>query len=128
MSDSSLSKTDKTTDIDFDDIHEVEKQKLEIDKTECSKGLALSGGGIRSASFGLGVIQAFLEHGIMQKIDYLSTVSGGGYIGSSLSWYRHLHSDPKDFFDETNPFGEKGKGVRSGSITSLLNFSEVFSE
>jgi len=113
MSNSSLSKTDKTTDIDFDDIHEVEKQKLEIDKTECSKGLALSGGGIRSASFGLGVIQAFLEHGIMQKIDYLSTVSGGGYIGSSLSWYRHLHSDPNDFFDETNPFGEKGKGVRS---------------
>lgn len=77
------------------------------------KGISVVGGGIRSASFGLGVIQAFLEHGIMQKIDYLSTVSGGGYIGSSLSWYRHLHSDPKDFFDETNPFGEKGKGVRS---------------
>jgi hypothetical protein len=73
----------------------------------------LSGGGIRSASFGLGIIQAFLEHGIMQKIDYLSTVSGGGYIGASLSWYRYLHSDPDDFFDENNPFGEKGKGVRS---------------
>lgn len=120
MSNSSLSKTDKNIEIDFEDIHGVEKLKLGIDTTESSTGLALSGGGIRSASFGLGVIQAFLEHGIMQKIDYLSTVSGGGYIGASLSWYRYLHSDPVDFFDETNPFGEKGKGVRSSLELSAV--------
>jgi len=117
----SSSKTDKNIEIGFEHIHEVEKLKLGIDKTENSMGLALSGGGIRSASFGLGVIQAFLEHGIMQKIDYLSTVSGGGYIGASLSWYRHLHSDPNDFFDENNPFGEKGKGVRSSLELPAMN-------
>jgi predicted acylesterase/phospholipase RssA len=49
-------------------------------------GLALSGGGIRSAIFGLGVMQALAKHGVMRRIDYLSTVSGGGYIGSSLTW------------------------------------------
>ena len=48
-------------------------------------GLALSGGGIRSASFGLGVLQALARSGVFRRIDYLSTVSGGGYIGASLS-------------------------------------------
>ena len=48
-------------------------------------GLALSGGGIRSASFCLGALQALDNAGVLKSIDYLSTVSGGGYIGTSLS-------------------------------------------
>src|SRR5712692_4362151 len=45
-------------------------------------GLAFSGGGIRSATFNLGVIQALSKMGLLRTFDYLSTVSGGGYIGS----------------------------------------------
>jgi hypothetical protein len=48
-------------------------------------GLALSGGGIRSSAVCLGVLQALNHHDLIKRIDYLSTVSGGGYIGSSLS-------------------------------------------
>jgi hypothetical protein len=48
-------------------------------------GLALSGGGIRSATFNLGVLQALASFRILEKIDYLSTVSGGGYIGTWLT-------------------------------------------
>jgi hypothetical protein len=48
-------------------------------------GLAISGGGIRSATFALGVIQALAEERMLRYVDYLSTVSGGGYIGSWLS-------------------------------------------
>jgi hypothetical protein len=47
-------------------------------------GLALSGGGIRSASFNLGVVQALIAGNAFSKIDYLSTVSGGGYLGGFL--------------------------------------------
>src|SRR5450759_3803289 len=47
-------------------------------------GLAFSGGGIRSATFNLGVLQGLSELGLLPFIDYLSTVSGGGYIGSWL--------------------------------------------
>ena len=47
-------------------------------------GLALSGGGIRSATFCLGVLQSISRVGLLGKIDFLSTVSGGGYIGSFL--------------------------------------------
>jgi len=52
-------------------------------------GLAISGGGIRSATFSLGVLQALARHRWLERIDYLSTVSGGGYIGSSLTWLTH---------------------------------------
>jgi patatin-like phospholipase len=48
-------------------------------------GLALSGGGIRSAAFSLGAMQALDALGLIKKIDYLSTVSGGGYIGTSMT-------------------------------------------
>lgn len=48
-------------------------------------GLALSGGGIRSATFNLGVLQSLSVAGLLRRVDYLSTVSGGGYIGSWLS-------------------------------------------
>jgi hypothetical protein len=53
-------------------------------KTEFA-GLALSGGGIRSATFGLGVLQAFKEKHLLERFDYLSSVSGGGYIAAWLS-------------------------------------------
>ena len=48
-------------------------------------GLALSGGGVRSAAFCLGALQALDEAHVLDRVDYLSTVSGGGYIGCSLS-------------------------------------------
>jgi hypothetical protein len=48
-------------------------------------GLAFSGGGIRSAAVCLGALQALQHHRRIGAIDYLSTVSGGGYIGSGLS-------------------------------------------
>jgi Patatin-like phospholipase len=54
--------------------------------------LCLSGGGIRSASFALGVLQALARHGLLFHFSYLSTVSGGGYIGSWLSAWRHYAS------------------------------------
>jgi hypothetical protein len=48
-------------------------------------GLALSGGGIRSAAFCLGALQALDVAKVVERVDYLSTVSGGGYIGCSLT-------------------------------------------
>jgi len=52
--------------------------------------LCLSGGGIRSATFALGILQGLARCGLLDKFHYLSTVSGGGYIGSWLSaWIRN---------------------------------------
>src|SRR5687768_3869926 len=55
--------------------------------------LCISGGGIRSATFGLGVIQGLASAGILKKFDYLSTVSGGGFIGSWLSSWIRRHPE-----------------------------------
>lgn len=50
-------------------------------------GLAFSGGGIRSATLNLGILQGLARKGLLNKFDYLSTVSGGGYIGA---WFSSL--------------------------------------
>ncbi|BFU93343.1 MAG: conserved membrane protein of unknown function [Nitrospira sp.] len=55
--------------------------------------LCVSGGGIRSAMFGLGIIQGFARHGMLNKFDYLSTVSGGGHIGGWLTAWIHRHPE-----------------------------------
>ena len=48
-------------------------------------GLCFSGGGIRSASFNLGVLQGLAELKLLKCFDYLSSVSGGGYIHQWLA-------------------------------------------
>ncbi|MFD0724267.1 patatin-like phospholipase family protein [Lysobacter brunescens] len=48
-------------------------------------GLALSGGGIRSATFCLGLLRGLAQRGLLKRFDYLSTVSGGGYIGAMFA-------------------------------------------
>ena len=56
-------------------------------------GLALSGGGVRSATFGLGALQALARYRLLGRIDYLSTVSGGGFVGGWLARCLHAHGN-----------------------------------
>ena len=65
----------------IDDLETFHERTAAIEQS----ALCLSGGGIRSASFALGVIQALARAGLLRQFDYLSTVSGGGFIGSWLS-------------------------------------------
>lgn len=60
------------------------KSFSEVSKGRPTLGLALSGGGIRSATFNLGILQGLSGHKLLRKVDVLSTVSGGGYIGAWL--------------------------------------------
>ena len=55
-------------------------------------GLALSGGGIRSATFALGVLQSLAQRGWLPAFHYLSTVSGGGYVGAYLQAMIHKNN------------------------------------
>lgn len=48
-------------------------------------GLALSGGGIRSASYCLGVVNGLASRQFLPLLHYISGVSGGGYISSWLT-------------------------------------------
>ncbi len=85
-------------------------------------GLAFSGGGIRSATFGLGVLEALKELRLLEKIDYLSTVSGGGYIGAWLS------ANCKRAADQDPPADWLGEGADwTDSIDYLRRYSNYLS-
>src|SRR5215470_10033197 len=72
---------------------ELEEESRERDDTPVMRpkpdsnvvGLAMSGGGIRSSAFCLGAVQALHYRKLIDQIDYLSTVSGGGYTGTSMT-------------------------------------------
>jgi hypothetical protein len=72
-------------------------------------GLAFSGGGIRSATFNLGILQALAGLDLLKRFDYLSTVSGGGYIGAWLVTWMKRRQD-----DLVNP-GAPGAALASGA-------------
>jgi WD40 repeat protein len=71
-----------------------ERTRRAIDESDTDlAALCLSGGGIRSASFGLGVLQGLARLRLLDRFHYLSSVSGGGYIASWLSAWRHREGD-----------------------------------
>lgn len=59
-------------------------------------GLCISGGGVRSATLGLGMLQAFIKANKLKYFDYLSTVSGGGYIGACLTSLMSAEPESRD--------------------------------
>ena len=92
-------------------------------------GLAISGGGIRSATFAQGVLQGISDKHLLKEVDFLSTVSGGGYIGAFLSSYLNatdenghavagVGPDRDDF-----PFKKEGR-CESSALRLLRNNSK----
>ena len=67
-------------------------------------GLALSGGGIRSATFCLGMLQGLHERKQLGLFDYLSTVSGGGFVGGWWSAWLSRQSLPNGQSRDTSLF------------------------
>jgi predicted acylesterase/phospholipase RssA len=74
--------------------------------------LCLSGGGIRSAAFGLGVLQSLAAKRLLNRFDYLSTVSGGGFIGGWLQMLLHATGDVEQAQEELATSGEAVKRLR----------------
>lgn len=85
-------------------------------------GLAISGGGIRSATFSLGAIQSLARRGILKQVDLLSTVSGGGYTGCFLSSYLNTTDPSVGTQADRQPFNTV-KGSDSEAIRYIRNRS-----
>jgi hypothetical protein len=115
----------------FEPVHKDERARLKLNhdaRALDGVGLALSGGGIRSASFALGVVQALMNNDLLKRFDYLSTVSGGGYLGSAVSWWLdRAVEDPalgqvppqKRYEAFREQFGSKVLGARPNSDPHL---------
>jgi len=85
-------------------------------------GFALSGGGIRSATFSLGIFQSLARAGGLGAIDYLSTVSGGGYFGAFLG--RLFTRGEGDLKKTTNP----EKPVKPTPIDRVKRIEEILGD
>ena len=77
---------------------------------EAEWGLALSGGGIRSATVVMGALKALYDRGVLDQVDVISTVSGGGY---AAYW---LYS--REYRDRS--LSEQGFGATSFENSSFL--------
>jgi len=76
---------------------EDRRQAAGIDPKAPVMGIALSGGGIRSATFNLGLLQGLASKNLLRHFDYLSTVSGGGYVGGWwTAWLARSARKPED--------------------------------
>ncbi|MDO8368332.1 MAG: hypothetical protein Q7T20_16140 [Saprospiraceae bacterium] len=80
----------------------LRRQKLGMEHGTAEKpnwfGIALSGGGIRSATINLGFLKTLNKYGILQKADYLSSVSGGGYTHSYVQGTAKVTKDFSKLF------------------------------
>jgi len=88
-------------------------------------GLAFSGGGIRSATFNLGILQALAKSELLHKFDYLSTVSGGGYIGGWLmAWMKHQEIGIKEIEERLSaPPKSPQQGADQPEVHFLRDYS-----
>ena len=126
----------------FDDFLLKERQALDLPCAKadladpCGSALAISGGGIRSASFALGVIQTFLNEKpgnaapdspetCFDRFDYMSTVSGGGYIGGAVTWLKHHFSADGVWrlYLGTNYLGARSAEFRADRIEGVAGSS-----
>jgi len=71
-----------------------ERSGIPVNDLKDVTALCISGGGVRSATLALGMMQAFIKARVLERFDYMSTVSGGGYMGACLS---SLMSKEEDF-------------------------------
>lgn len=121
----------------FQEVFEVERGEIRERRRQAQKtpvlegtvspelpkdlvGLALSGGGIRSATFCLGVLQGLNELKLLHIFDYLSTVSGGGFVGGWWSaWLSRNDCDDGNIF----PQAERIEPERSDQYVLLGSHS-----
>jgi hypothetical protein len=78
----------------------------------CDVGVCLSGGGIRSAAYGLGALQQLQNLRLWERVSHISAVSGGSYIAAAFAITNHTHgqnSDRKPF----EPGSEEERHLRN---------------
>lgn len=78
-------------------------------------GLAFSGGGIRSATFHLGLLEALQHMGKLDRTDYLSTVSGGSYLAGWM--VAHVGEEQDDAY---------GNSVQTPDLDRLVDPRDDF--
>ena len=86
------------------------------------QGICFSGGGIRSATLNLGILQGLAKGGMLDRFDYLSSVSGGGYIHEWFAaWVKR--EGYREVVKQLKPLPESGKPCHPEPIRWLRRYS-----
>jgi hypothetical protein len=90
------------------------------------RGLALSGGGVRSATYNLGLLQGLDRLGLLRDFHYVSTVSGGGYLGGFWTRWRHERNREAKGASPEPPllFPERADGDRGAEAREVRHLRE----
>src|SRR5262245_48379203 len=107
----------------FEQVSAVSNGRKGVAKVLDTVGLSLSGGGVRSAAFCMGALQAIEISGALKRIDYLSTVSGGGYIGSSLTAALNAHETSGKDKDRPPIFASPMSGAETPGVQHIRDYS-----
>jgi hypothetical protein len=118
--------------INVDESQEVAERRklygLGVPAGANAVGMGLSGGGIRSATFCLGVVQVLAQRGLLKEVDFLSTVSGGGYTGSFLTSRLGTGSPQNDVAGPLGPDPEPIKYLRHhAKYLAAINLKQSWS-
>ena len=105
--------------------HEIQQRRTvafncQVEPPRNLAGLALSGGGIRSATFCLGVLQGLNNLGLLKMFDYLSTVSGGGFAGGWWSAWQAREGAQTTFPPPERIEPERSKNYSQGSRSGRI--------
>ncbi|WKE65307.1 hypothetical protein PVT67_16825 [Gallaecimonas kandeliae] len=111
------------------------RQAAGVDANQPRVGLAFSGGGIRSACFQLGLMQGLIHRDRLRQVDYLSSVSGGGYLAGGYQWLKRQQKDDHRLFDAGvlnwlrghASYLTAGKGVGGATLGAAMLASSLFS-
>lgn len=107
---------------------DLENDTLEIQllgKNNFKWGLALSGGGIRSSAYSLGVMKALHEKEKLQKIEIISAVSGGGYAAYWLLSSESKNNELNNKFGDY-AFSDKSSTANTCRFMTSANFVTYF--
>ncbi len=99
-------------------------------EAEGYSALCLSGGGIRSAAFALGVIEGLAKRKVLSAFDYLSTVSGGGFAGGWLSaWLYHAEAggDREKVFRQLSGADLEDGRIEAAPVSHMRAYSRYMS-
>lgn len=88
-------------------------------------GIALSGGGIRSSAYQLGLLSGLYKKNALANIDYISSVSGGSWAnGAYWAW----NSSDEEFFGCLDKAAKLGVEAAKCKAAQMLNVEQPFAE
>ena len=86
-----------------DDFIYPEQALGAVPRDRALTGVALSGGGNRAMVAAWGQLRGLVASGLIDKVDYISSVSGGSWAATAFTYYNDGPANDAEFLGEARP-------------------------